>query len=102
MSQDSRGTDFGDHHVAVKCALAAWLSGSRDVGADLGYDGRAEGHVGHEVAVHDVDLMGCEVKQGREREERDCLHGSSLLCRPLCLSILSRGLRSPRTRWRVR
>jgi len=29
-----------------------------DVGADLGDDRGAKGHVGHEMAVHDVDL-GC-------------------------------------------
>jgi hypothetical protein len=36
------------------------------VGADLGYNGRAEGHVGHKMAVHDVDLhvsVACRTSQ---------------------------------------
>lgn len=42
---------LGDHHVAVKGALAVALGWLVDVGADLGDDGRAEGEVGNEVAV---------------------------------------------------
>lgn len=50
---------LGDHHVTVKGALAVRRRGSVDVGADLGHDGRAECHVGHKVAVHDVDVQPC-------------------------------------------
>ncbi len=50
---------LGDHHVAVKGALAVRRCRSLDVGADFGHHGRAEGDVGHEVAVHDVDVKPC-------------------------------------------
>lgn len=42
---------LGNHHVAVKGALAVVLGRSVDVGADLDHNGRAEGEVGDEVAV---------------------------------------------------
>lgn len=47
---------FCDHHVAVKGAPAMGGGGALDVRADLGDDRGAKGHVGDEVAVHDVDL----------------------------------------------
>ena len=51
-----RHTHLGDHHVAIEGALPQSGFGSRDMRAQLGYDGGAEGHVGHEVAVHDIDM----------------------------------------------
>jgi len=46
-----------DHHVAVKGARPARALGTRDMRADLGDDGGAKGHVGHKVAIHDVDVQ---------------------------------------------
>jgi hypothetical protein len=45
-----------NHHMAVESAFAIGASGSINVGTNLGNDGGTEGHVGHKVAVHDVDL----------------------------------------------
>ena len=45
-----------NHHMTVKGPLSLCSRRTVDVGADLGHDGRAEGHVRHKVAVHDVDL----------------------------------------------
>ena len=42
---------LGDHHVAVEGAAAVLGARGLDVLADLGHDGRAEGDVGHEMAV---------------------------------------------------
>mgnify|MGYP001657893543 CR=1 FL=1 len=56
---DLRGkysTDLHDHHMAIKCTPAAGLEGSVDAATDLGDDGAADCHIGHEVAVHDVDV----------------------------------------------
>lgn len=50
------GTDLGDHHVAVESALAKGLGGLVDMRTDHGYYRSAKGHVGDEVAVHDVDV----------------------------------------------
>lgn len=47
---------LGNHHVAVKGAAAMSDSRTLDVGADLGDDRGAKGHVWDEVAVHDVYL----------------------------------------------
>lgn len=47
---------LGDHHVAVEGALSVGFGGPVDVRTDLGDDWGAEGDVGHEVAVHDVDV----------------------------------------------
>jgi hypothetical protein len=45
-----------NHHVTVKGTLSVGARGTLNVGADLGDNGGTKGHVGHEVAVHDVDL----------------------------------------------
>lgn len=50
------GEHLGDHHVAVEGPFPVGGLGAGDVWPDLRYDGRAEGDVGHEVAVHDVDV----------------------------------------------
>ena len=42
--------------MAIESSLAVCGRGARDVGPDSGYDGRAEGHVGDEMPVHDVDV----------------------------------------------
>jgi hypothetical protein len=44
------------HHVAIKGASAVGASGTVDVRADLGDDWGSKGHVGDEVAIHDVYL----------------------------------------------
>lgn len=75
--QPSLTTYLHDHHMAVKGALAGRVDvlGALDERADLGDDGGAKGHVGDEVAVHDVDvqpvrallhLEGALLAQGRE------------------------------------
>lgn len=43
--------------MAVKGALAVGLGGTGNMGANLGHDGGTKGHVGDEVAVHDVDVQ---------------------------------------------
>jgi hypothetical protein len=45
-----------NHHMAVECTFPIRAGGSVNVGTNLGDDRGAEGHVGHKVAVHDVDL----------------------------------------------
>ena len=56
---------LGDHHVAVEGALSVGFSGPLDVRTDLSDDGSAEGNVGHEVAVHDVDVQPvCSMADG--------------------------------------
>jgi hypothetical protein len=50
-------THFHDHHVAIESATTAGFGGTVDAAADLGYDGAADGHIGHEVAVHNVDVQ---------------------------------------------
>lgn len=45
-----------DHHVAVKGTLRAGLEWPVDAAANLGDDGATDGHIGDEVAVHDVDM----------------------------------------------
>jgi len=47
---------LSNHHVAIECALAARVLWSGDVRADFGDDGSAEGHVWHEMPVHDVQM----------------------------------------------
>lgn len=42
--------------MAVECAFPVGGLGAGDVGTDFRYDGRAEGYVGDEMAVHDVDV----------------------------------------------
>lgn len=56
-----------DHHVAIKRPLSVGFSRTGDVGANLGDNGRAKGHVRDEVAVHDVDMqpIGTLVHLGR-------------------------------------
>jgi hypothetical protein len=49
-------TDLGDHHVAVKGTFAEGLGGLVDVRTDHCDYGSAKGHVGDEVAVHNVDV----------------------------------------------
>lgn len=53
---DWEWTDLGDHHVAVESAFAKGLGGPVDVRTDHCDDGSAKGHVGDEVAVHNVDV----------------------------------------------
>lgn len=48
--------DLGDHHMAVKGALAKGLGGPVDVRTDHCDNGSAECHVGDKVAVHNVDV----------------------------------------------
>ena len=67
--------------------------GAVDVGADLGHDGGTEGHVGHKMAVHDVDLEAVSGMAGRigergirvasQRPGRWCLY-------MLCLALQNR------------
>jgi len=45
-----------DHHMAVKGTAAMSNRRAVDMTADFGDDWGTEGHVGHEMAVHDVDL----------------------------------------------
>ena len=42
--------------MAIEGALPVRGCGALDMGPDLGHDGGTKGHVGHEVAVHDVDV----------------------------------------------
>lgn len=42
---------LGNHHVAVEGASAVGGGGFLDVGPDLGYDWRAKGDVGDEMAI---------------------------------------------------
>jgi hypothetical protein len=42
--------------VAVEGTLATGLEGTVNATADLGNDRASDGHVWHEVAVHDVDM----------------------------------------------
>ena len=48
---------LSDHHVAIKGAPAMVGPGALDMGAYLCYDRRSEGDVGHEVAIHDIDVQ---------------------------------------------
>lgn len=54
--------------MAVKGALSVCGSGTLDMRADLGDDGRTEGHVRHKVAVHDVDLHPSATRPDAFRE----------------------------------
>lgn len=56
FEQDGSGAYLCYHHVAVKGPPPVRACRTVDVRADLCDDGGAEGHVGHEMAVHDVDL----------------------------------------------
>lgn len=49
-------TYLHNHHVAVEGTLRAGLEWPVDTAADLRDDGASDGHVGDEVAVHDVDM----------------------------------------------
>lgn len=49
-------TYLGDHHVAVKCTSAPRFVGSLHMRPYFADDGRAEGDVGHKMAVHDVHM----------------------------------------------
>lgn len=55
-----------DHHVTVEGPSPAFLVRPGAVRADVGDDGGADGHVGDEVAVHDVDMepVGALVQLG--------------------------------------
>lgn len=46
-----------DHHMAVECPYISRLFGLLDVRSDFRDDGSAKGHVGDEVAVHDIDVQ---------------------------------------------
>ena len=52
------GAYLCNHHVTIKGPFSVRSSRTVDMGADLGDDGSTKGHVGHEMAIHDVDL-GC-------------------------------------------
>ena len=52
------------HHMAVKGSLTVCGSWAVDVGANLGDYGGSKGHIGHKVAVHDVDLAGVSSRMG--------------------------------------
>lgn len=45
-----------DHHMAVKGSPSIRAGGAVDVRTNFGDNRGAEGHVGHKMAVHDVDL----------------------------------------------
>lgn len=51
------GAHLHDHHVAVKGALSKGLGWPVHMRPDLGNNGRAKGHVGDEVAVHDINVQ---------------------------------------------
>ena len=54
-----RGNSYlSNHHMAIKSTLAVSRRWTVYMGADLGNNGSAKGHVWHKVTVHDVDL-GC-------------------------------------------
>lgn len=48
---------LSNHHVAVKGTLSEGLGWPVHMRPDLGDDGCAKGHVGDEVAVHDIDVQ---------------------------------------------
>lgn len=56
MRHGVRITHLHDHHVAIKCSAAARLGGTVDATTNLGDHRATDGHVRHEVAVHDVDM----------------------------------------------
>lgn len=49
-------THLCNHHVAIKRPLPIRLTGSLHVRPDLGHHGSPDGHVGNEMAIHDVDV----------------------------------------------
>lgn len=51
-----RRTDLGDHHVAIEGALAKGLGRLVNMRTDHCDNGSAKGHVGDEMAVHDIDM----------------------------------------------
>lgn len=55
-----------NHHVAIKGTPLSRSSWLWDVRANLGDDGVAKGHIGHEMAVHNVDMkpVGAAVHGG--------------------------------------
>lgn len=56
---------LSDHHVAVEGALAEGLCRSINVRANLGDDRSSKGNVGHEVAVHNVNVKPvCSLADG--------------------------------------
>lgn len=44
------------HHVAVECTPSIGACWALYVWADLSNYGRSEGHIGHEMAVHNIDM----------------------------------------------
>ena len=48
---------LGDHHMTIKRAIAASCFGPFDVRANLSHHWSTECHVGHEMAIHDIDVQ---------------------------------------------
>jgi hypothetical protein len=55
-SRNKTKTYLHDHHVAVEGTLRAGLEWPVDAATDMRDDGATDGHVGNEVAVHDVNM----------------------------------------------
>ena len=51
-----RGQHLSDHHMTIERSLSEYPLRPRNMRTDFGYDRRAEGHVGNEMPIHDVDV----------------------------------------------
>jgi len=54
--RNRRVTNLHNHHVAIECAPAGGFRGTVYAAANLRDNWAADGHVWHEVAVHDVNM----------------------------------------------
>lgn len=50
-------THLHDHHVAIESATTAGFGRTIDAAANLRYDRAADGHIRHEVTVHNIDVQ---------------------------------------------
>ena len=77
--------------MAVEGALAICSSRTVDVGANLGDNGGAKGHVWHEMAVHDIHLETSVAMIAAERRKEQYMKPVSSLCNGIrtCLAELS-------------
>lgn len=51
-----RTTNLHNHHVTIESAGTILFGGTVDATTNMRDNGTAEGHVGHEVTVHDIDM----------------------------------------------
>ena len=84
------------HHVAVKCTPSVGASWALHVWANLSNYGRSESHVGHEMAIHNIDLPSNVNCDCYAHARKGIIHEASLPLGPLHPNILSPGQRSRR------